>query len=47
MADDQGKTLSDVNNISMGDPVHIYVKNGIIHGVVTNKESVERQLEEL
>ena len=47
VADDQGKTLSDVDHISVGDPIHIYVKNGIIHGKVTDKEPVDRQIEEL
>lgn len=47
VADDLGRTLSDVDHVSKGDKIHIYVKNGIIHGMVTDKEPVDRQVKEL
>ena len=46
VADGRDRTLSDVGNVSIGDLVHIYVKNGVIHGKVTDKEAIDWQAKE-
>lgn len=37
VSDEKGKTLTDVNQVSPGDPLHIYVKNGRVEAMVTAK----------
>lgn len=46
VADDKDRTLSDVDNVSIGDLIHVYVKNGVIHGRVTDKEPIDWQAKE-
>ena len=37
VSDEQGRTFTDVNQVSPGDHLHIYVKNGRVEASVTAK----------
>lgn len=38
VSDENGKTVADADSVEIGDKLHIFVKNGRIHAMVTGKE---------
>ena len=43
VSDEAGKTVTDVNKISVGDKLSVYVKNGRLEACVTGKEFMNKQ----
>jgi exodeoxyribonuclease VII large subunit len=43
VSDQSGKTVTDVNKISLGDKLSVYVKNGRLEASVTGKEIMNKQ----
>ncbi|MDO4303936.1 MAG: exodeoxyribonuclease VII large subunit [Bacillota bacterium] len=41
VADEGGRTVTDINRVAVGDALSVYVKNGIIHTRVTDKRSMD------
>lgn len=41
VADEGGRTVTDINKIAVGDALSVYVKNGIIHTRVTDKHPMD------
>ncbi len=41
VADEGGRTVTDINKIAVGDALSVYVKNGIIHTRVTGKHPMD------
>lgn len=43
VSDEMGRTVTDVNRITVGEQLQIYVKNGTIYTSVTGKEFIDRK----
>lgn len=43
VSDERGRTVTDIEKISVGDKLSVYVKNGRIEASVTGKEMMKRQ----
>lgn len=43
VSDEKGKTVTDINKVSPGDKLSVYVKNGRIEASVTGKECMKKQ----
>ena len=45
VADAQGRTLTDIDRIAIGEMIRVYVKNGMMEASVIRKQSVDRETE--
>lgn len=43
VADAQGRTLTDIDKIAVGEMIRVYVKNGMMEASVIRKQSVDRE----
>ncbi|MDE7248615.1 MAG: exodeoxyribonuclease VII large subunit, partial [Lachnospiraceae bacterium] len=44
VADAQGRTLTDIDRIAIGEMIRVYVKNGMMEASVIRKQSVDREM---
>lgn len=42
-SDEQGRTLSDIDKVEVGDRIRVYIKNGMIKASVTEKQRADRE----